>query len=446
MNLFRNLQFFADAGTLTNVAYATDSNDHASYQVNSYDGTVSLYDSNNAFAVELKDYYNTTMMENYRTKQRYIQLAKRERLPAGHGSTMEFRKWNTFARAGKLQDGVIPAGQKWGATNKVATVEQYGTYVTLSDRLKRHTYDDATRGAYEEMGASMAETEEILSRDALYINTNVMYCDNVDANYAYVSTPSKPGDVHYDSTLGYSLLTPTMINKAKTKLVKDKTDPYDGQNYVAVIHPSVAFDLTENPRWIDVHKYSATEEIFQGEIGKLYGVRFIEDVDAPVFRGEPFAEGVSKLTVNNAAGYSGAITSVTFDGGTIAEDALIGREIMINGITATVTDNTATTLTFASTNFGSIADNTEIFPGEGAADGRALYATYFFAKEPFVAVDAEGGAAQMIVHDQHEIGGPLDQFSTIGYKLDTNGATVLYPERVLRVMSTSSMGDVDVKN
>ena len=34
-------------------------------------------------------------------------------------------------------------------------------------------------------------------------------------------------------------------------------------------------------------------------------------------------------------------------------------------------------------------------------------------------------------------------FSTIGYKLETNGATILYPERVLRVMSCSSFSGVD---
>ena len=43
----------------------------------------------------------------------------------------------------------------------------------------------------------------------------------------------------------------------------------------------------------------------------------------------------------------------------------------------------------------------------------------------------------MIVHDKDEIGGPLNQFSTIGYKFETNGATILYPERLLRIMSCS---------
>ena len=448
MGLFESLQFFADAGSMTNVAFATDSNGDDSYQVNSYTGQVETYSSANDFAPELKDYYNTKMLENYRMQQRYVQLGKPEHLPARHGTTMEFRKWNTFARAGRLQDGVIPTGQKWGATAQVANIDQYGTYVTLSDRLKRHSFDDATRGAYEEMGASAAETEEILTRDALYVNTNVMYCDNVDANGAIVSTPTMPGKMAWDGSAGYSKLTPTMVNKAKTKMVKDKVKPMPDGKFVAVIHPSVAFDLREDPHWIEAHKYAAVTQIFNGEIGELHGVRFIEDVHAPVFSGADLASDTRTLAINNADGYSGAITSVAFDGSAagVAADALIGRTIMINGITAVVTDNTTTAITFASTNFGSIADNTVIYPGEGAGAGRAAYATYFFGNEPFVRIDAEGGALQMITHDQHEIGGPLDQFSTIGYKLDTNGATVLYTERVLRVMSGSSYGDVDEKN
>lgn len=360
------LQMFADAGVITNVAYAQDAAGHDAYTVNSYTGQVETYSANNDFSAELYDYYNTKMMENYRIKQRYMQLAVRQPLPTGHGTTVDFRKWNTFARAQKLQEGVIPTGQKWGATHKTARIDQYGTYVTLSDKLKRHTYDDATKGAYEEMGASMAETEEILCRDALAINTNVMYCANIDVNGVVQSTPTTPATIKWDASGGYCKLTPSMINKAKTKMVKDRVDPMPDGKFLAIIHPSVAFDLTENPRWLDVHKYAATKEIFAGEIGELFGVRFVEDVDAPV------------LT------------------------------------------------------------------GDGAP--RAYYYTYFFGKDPFVAIDAEGGGAQIILHDQHEIGGPLDQFSTVGYKLDTNGATVLYPERVLRVVSSSEMGDIDVAN
>ena len=74
------------------------------------------------------------------------------------------------------------------------------------------------------------------------------------------------------------------------------------------------------------------------------------------------------------------------------------------------------------------------------------YATYFFGKEAFGIIDPEGGALEMIVKDKNQAGGPLNQFSTIGYKFETNGATILYPERLLRVMSCSSFSATDEVN
>lgn len=69
-----------------------------------------------------------------------------------------------------------------------------------------------------------------------------------------------------------------------------------------------------------------------------------------------------------------------------------------------------------------------------------------FGKDSFGIIDPEGGAMQMIVKDKSQVGGPLDQFSTIGYKFETNGATILYTERVLRIMSCSSYSATDKKN
>lgn len=47
-------------------------------------------------------------------------------------------------------------------------------------------------------------------------------------------------------------------------------------------YPSVAYDLRSSKDWIEVHKYAATSEIFNGEIGELHGCRFIENVFAPI--------------------------------------------------------------------------------------------------------------------------------------------------------------------
>lgn len=438
LNLFKFmfLQLFADAGTLVN---ATNG------YVNAYTGDVTSFDTENSLSGELKTFYDTELLENARVEQYYAQFAKTQSLPRGRGRTVEWRKWNTFDRATKLQEGVIPTGQKFGMTSKTASIEQFGTFAAITDILELHAYDPVILGATEEMGASMAETQEVLIRDGLFVNTNVMYCDNITrATGAVYNTPTSMGTMLFNDTY-FCKMTPDMIKKAVTKMVKDRVPKINGK-YYCVIHPSVAYDLTSDPMWIEYHKYAATSQIFNGEIGELHGMRFIENVFAPILNGEDLASDSRTLKINNVGGYSGAITSVTFDSGTVVADALIGRKIMINGVSAVVTDNTTTTITFASTNFGSIADNADIVPGEGAGGGVAAYASYCFGKDAFGIIDPDGGNARMIVKDKGQVGGPLEQFSTIGYKFETNGATILYPERVLRLMSCSSYSTEDEGN
>ena len=358
INLF-NLQLFAEAGTLVNAT--------GNY-VNAYDGTSQAFDGVNTLSGELKTFYDTELLENARVELFYAQFAKKQALPANHGTTVEWRKWNTFAKAGQLQEGVIPTGQKFGMSSKTGSINQYGTYATVSDKLEMRAYDDVILGATEEMGASAAETQETLIRDALLVNTNVLYCDNITvATGAVVGTPDAPNAMEATAET-MSVLTPDMVAKAVTKLKKDRVPTINGKFY-AVIHPSVAYDLRKSKEWIEAHKYSATTEIFNGEIGELHGCRFIENVFAPIL-GEDY--------VNKAGGVT--------------------------------------------------------------------YATYFFGKDAFGIIDPEGGALEMIVKDKSQVGGPLNQFSTIGYKFETNGATILYPERVLRVMSCSSFSATDEAN
>lgn len=354
-----NLQMFADAASLVNTTGG---------YVNASTGENTPFSGANTLSPELKTFYDTELLENARVELFFAQFAKKQPLPANHGKTVEWRKWNTFEKASQLQEGVIPTGQKFGVSAKTGTINQYGTYAAVSDRLEMRAYDDVILGATEEMGASAAETQETLIRDALLTNTNVLYCDNVSlADGTVASTPTAPNEMEASDTQ-MSMLTPNMVAKAVTKLKKDRV-PTIGGKYYAVIHPSVAYDLRKSDAWMEAHKYAAPGEIFNGEIGELHGCRFIEDVFAPV----------------------------------LAEDYV----------------NKAGTVT---------------------------YATYFFGKDSFGIIDPEGGALQMIVHDKSEIGGPLDQFSTVGYKLETNGATILYPERILRLMSCSSFSGTDEIN
>ena len=357
---FEMLQLFANAGSLVN---GSDS------YVNANDGTTQAFSGADTMDGALKVFYDTELLENARAEMFYAQFAKKQPLPAGHGKTVEWRKWNTFDKAEQLKEGVIPSGQKFGISSRTGTVNQYGTYASITDVLELRAYDPIILGATEEMGASAAETQETLIRDALLVNSNVLYCDNVTLATGEVTGATPTGcDQMEASTTVMSLLTPDTVAKAVTFLKKNRV-PTIGGKYYAVIHPSVAYDLRRSKDWIEAHKYAAVSEIFNGEIGELHNCRFVENVFAPVLGGE---------YANKA--------------------------------------------------------------------GTKTYATYFFGKDAFGIIDPEGGALEMIVKDKSQVGGPLNQFSTVGYKLETNGATILYPERLLRVMSCSSFSATDEEN
>ena len=436
-----SLQFFAEAGTNVNAQ---------AVMVNAYTGESSARTSSNAMSDELKAFYDTQLLENARVETYYGQFGMRQPLPKNHKGQVEWRKWNKFENASKLTEGVIPSGQDFGSTYVTGSIDQYGTFTSITDILELRAYDDIILGATEEMGASAAETQEKLIRDALYVGTNVMYCDKLTLSTgAFAASVSAEKGLTEDGTYGCRL-TSEMVNKAATILKKNRVPRINGK-YFAVIHPSVAMDLRNSEGWLEAHKYAQPGEIYNGEIGELHGVRFIENPFAPVLVPDPLASASFELTAG--ATTSGAITSLAYStsGVTIADDELNGRKIMINGVVATVTDTTGTsgthTLTFASTNFGSITSGTtKIYPGEHALNGVACYPTYFFGKDAFGIIDPEGGGLEMIIHGKEEIGGPLNQFSTIGYKFETNGATILYPERLLRVMCTSSFSGTDAAN
>ena len=83
--------------------------------------------------------------------------------------------------------------------------------------------------------------------------------------------------------------------------------------------------------------------------------------------------------------------------------------------------------------------------GNAGADNVSVYATLFLGKDAFGILDPEGEGMEMIIKTKEQIGGPLNQFGTIGYKF-CHGAKILYQERMLRVESGSSFGSDDEEN
>ena len=299
----------------------------------------------------MKTFYDTTLLENAREAMVFTQFGEKQPMK---GNKIEWRKFNTFAKAlTPLQEGVIPTGQTFGMTKIEGEITQHGDFTAVSDRLELESYDDVIFGATEEMGAAEGETYDTLTRNVLIGGNSVQYCPNGDTEVTSRENITKN-----------CILTPEVVHKASTWLKKNKAPKING-SYVALIHPSVAHDLTSTQTWIEYHKHTNPTPIFKGEIGELYGVRFVESNNCQIWK-------------------------------------------------------------------------------ENEGD-TAVYATLFLGAKAFGILDPQGEGMEMIIKTREQIGGPLNQFSTIGYKF-CHGAKILYQERMLRVESGSFFGDVDEAN
>ena len=265
----------------------------------------------------------------------------------------------------------------------------------------------------------------------MHSGTNVMYAEK--------STASGTEEVKKREALDKSCkITVELIQRAVAKLRAQNAPPINGK-YVGIIHPYVAYDLMRDSEWIDAHKYAQPENLYEGEIGEIAGVRFVQTTEAKIYCGADLAGDSRTLSVNNASGYTGSVSAVKFDGGTVAENALAGRYILLNGVRAKVTANTADTLTIEAADFGTVADNSVIYPGEGGADGLAVFGTLILGDGAYGVTEVTGGGLEIIVKQRGSSGAadPLDQRSSVGWKA-IKTAEMLIENYLVRIESVSA--------
>ena len=417
---------FGNGGVLVNAS---------NQYVNSYTGQGIPFDAKNTMAPQNKTWYDTQAIENFKAKEVFAQHGRKQYLPAKHGTTIERRKPNTFGDVERLEEGVIPVGKKFGYSSVTMEIFEYGSYAALTEWVDQHAIDPVMLDMTEELTNSGVATRDKLVRDELLTGTVVYYASKIAADGSETEVTSR-GEL--DNTC---ILTPNLVAKVSTELATMRAPRMgDGSVAVAIAHPQVLHDLKLSKGWEEWNKYTNPEAMYNNEVGRLYGIRFIESPDAKVFKARNLAGDTANLAVNGKVENSDI---VMFDGGAVENGALVGRGVTIGGTYAVIRANTEDKLILSTR--VTAADNAVIAPEGGGANGTAVYVTEFITKDAFDVVDAEGGGMRIIHKSAAEAGGPLEQFGTVGLKFSA-GAKIIYQERIVRVESGSSMGDIAMGN
>lgn len=256
------------------------------------------------FSKAFEYYVVKDLLETLHPELYYYQFGKKEFVPLRSGKTAKWRRPTTIGKGRILTESAAGTPRGLSASTISATMELFGDHSIITELLENISLFSIMGEFKEEYGDSMRETLDYMfqmqllwKRTALSATLEysaagaAMGTSNILSTIACFSGSQFEAPVYavqwldsrnhtlsaLDGGNSGTPFTPQKIRDIVLKFKNKNVRPYDGQNYVAIMHPTVMMDFKSTSAFIDLHKYTdAVKEIFKGEIGKMEGVRFIE--------------------------------------------------------------------------------------------------------------------------------------------------------------------------
>ena len=181
------------------------------------------------------------------------------------GTPVTFHIWTDMAtQTATLNEITDVTPVSLGSTTTTVTPAEKGMTTVTTAKLRADTMLPAFEADRANLVAyNLARSVDELARDALDGTTDETYV----------------GQASEAAILSTNIITADEFRKKRAALKTDNVLPMAGGNYVAIIHPEVAYDLkseTGDGAWVAPHQYVDTANIYNDEIGTFAGFRVLE--------------------------------------------------------------------------------------------------------------------------------------------------------------------------
>ena len=433
---------------------------------NAVTGNVTPY-GENSLSEEMRTYYADYLIDNAEPNLIHDQFAQKIRVPKNGGKTVQFRKYDPLPKlTSALSEGVTPTGQTLSMGVVEATLRQYGGYVEFSDLLLLTAIDNNLVMATKLLGSQAGRTLDTITREVLCGGTNVQYGENA-VSARYLLTGGEESGNHY--------MTVDCIKRAVRFLKNQNAEKINGY-YACIIHPDCAYDLTNDPNWKFPHQYADPHALYEGEIGMLEGVRFVESTEAKVFHAPSFPGGKRSLMCLTGAyetlSSEGEVTEGfgvgtryrfcmnSVEGGSEEYKSLVGRTLQFHDVSEGTIQSVKVVGAYYNKKGDSflyldrrilvydgdttprdcdVEEGDGVYPGEAGLYGRDVYATMVFGDNAYGTTELAGGGLEHIVKQLGSAGtaDPLNQRATVGWKA-TKAAARLVEAFMIRIETAST--------
>ena len=216
-------------------------------------------------------YYNRALLQTFEPELVHLQFAETYPMPLNNGLVMNMRKLLPLeGSTDPLSEGNPGDGVLLSEVELTVQLEQYGQYGRFTDKFDYANIDWNLARKVETFARAGARSIDTLVREELATCPNVIYAG---------------GKTSRDALTADDKCTTKELRKAVKFLKENLAQRFEGGNYVAIVSPSIIYDLQDDETFVNVAQYQDKEKIYTGEVGKLFGVRLVESTEAKVFEG-----------------------------------------------------------------------------------------------------------------------------------------------------------------
>jgi N4-gp56 family major capsid protein len=214
-------------------------------------------------------------------------------MPPNNGLTMQLRKVLPIeSNTTKLTEGNPGDGKMLAQTEVTMTLEQYGDYARYTDKLDMAHLDATVLESTQLFADAGSRSIDAVVRDEIVdTTTNVLYAGKKTTRSALTASDKMTSDLLLDAV----------------KILKKNHAQRIGSEYVAIIGPDVWRHFWDDERFTKVTEYQDKEKVYNGEVGKIGGVRLVESSEAKIYEkaGNSGTDVAAVLVVGrNAYGYT----------------------------------------------------------------------------------------------------------------------------------------------
>ena len=259
-----------------------------------YTNTDTNMTTSSALSAGMQTYYNRELLRTFEPNLVHLQFGDEHRMPPHSGLVMNMRKLIPLETNTKaLSEGDPGESVMLAETEVTVQLQQYGEYARCTDKLDLTHLDMDIMRRTKLFGDAGARSIDAVVREELAKCANVIYAGG-KASRAELTAADK--------------LTSRELRKAVKTLKKNHAQTFGGY-FVAIIGPDTMYDLQEDEAFVKVSQYQDKENIYTGEVGRLFGVRLVETTEAKIFEGAS-ASGADVASVIVLGQYAYGVTSL----------------------------------------------------------------------------------------------------------------------------------------